>query len=483
MSNVLQQPLVFVDLETTGANASGDRITEIGIVEVSENGVSEWSTLVNPEVPITPFIQRLTGISDEMVATAPTFADIAVPLLARLRGRLFIAHNVRFDYGFLRNEFKRAGLDFRADVLCTVKLSRKLFPQHHKHNLDALVARHQLAVGGSRHRALTDARAIHAFWATIHQQLAPDVLLGALHELLKPISLPPGLDAACIEDLPESHGVYIFHGEGNTALLVAKSSNIRRSALAHFALDRKHNRDVLLQEETRRIDWIETAGELGAQLAELRLIKTLNPSLNPHKKRENELCSWKLVPAENGGMSLRLVHAREVDFCTEAGLHGLFASRKKAVETLREIAAAYRLCLIQLGLEHAPGGKHHACSAYPQPHCKGLCIGREAPGQHDIRLMGALARMKLQPWPFPGAVGLRETAKWGGVTELHCFDRWAYLGSARSETDLADLPAARPAFDADVYKLLVQYLKQAKIDLVPLPVVPGEPDDGEAGAW
>ncbi|MDP1704631.1 MAG: 3'-5' exonuclease, partial [Sulfurimicrobium sp.] len=105
MISALELPLVFVDLETTGANASGDRITEIGIVEVSEHGVSEWSTLVNPQAPISPFIQRLTGISNEMVSTAPTFAEVAGALLERLRGRLFIAHNVRFDYGFLRSEF------------------------------------------------------------------------------------------------------------------------------------------------------------------------------------------------------------------------------------------------------------------------------------------------------------------------------------------------------------------------------------------
>src|ERR1700693_4895500 len=122
----MQLPIVFVDLETTGATATADRITEIGIVEVSDRGVSEWSSLVNPEARISEFIERLTGISNAMVATAPTFASLADEVMARLQGRLFIAHNARFDYGFLKNEFKRAGQNFRATVLCTVKLSRKL---------------------------------------------------------------------------------------------------------------------------------------------------------------------------------------------------------------------------------------------------------------------------------------------------------------------------------------------------------------------
>ena len=123
------RPLAFVDLETTGATATSDRITEIGIVEVDADGtVREWQQLVNPGTRIPPFIEQLTGISNEMVADAPTFESVAAETLRRLEGRLFIAHNARFDYGFLKNEFKRLGIAFRAPVLCTVKLSRTLYP-------------------------------------------------------------------------------------------------------------------------------------------------------------------------------------------------------------------------------------------------------------------------------------------------------------------------------------------------------------------
>lgn len=125
--------MVFVDLETTGSTGTVDRITEIGIVEIHEDGeVREWSSLVNPQTSIPGFIQSLTGITNDMVAGAPTFAELADEVLSRLHGRLFVAHNARFDYGFLKSEFKRLGLDFKAPVLCTVKLSRRLFPQHSK---------------------------------------------------------------------------------------------------------------------------------------------------------------------------------------------------------------------------------------------------------------------------------------------------------------------------------------------------------------
>ena len=156
-----EQTIVFVDLETTGGSTTADRITEVGIVEMGPEGVSEWSSLVNPQMSIPPFIERLTGISNAMVQDAPTFAEIAPELIQRLSGKLFVAHNARFDYGFLKNEFKRLNLPFRADVLCTVKLSRRLFPQEYKHNLDAIISRHAL-VAESRHRALADARQLGA---------------------------------------------------------------------------------------------------------------------------------------------------------------------------------------------------------------------------------------------------------------------------------------------------------------------------------
>ncbi len=152
--------VVFLDLETTGASAGQDRITEVGLIEVDAGYfVREWATLVNPGIPIPPLIQSLTGINDAMVATAPYFEDIARELHEAIDGRMLIAHNARFDYGFLEHEFKRLGRAFSAPVLCTVRLSRKLFPQHARHNLDTLISRHDIECD-ARHRALGDARVL-----------------------------------------------------------------------------------------------------------------------------------------------------------------------------------------------------------------------------------------------------------------------------------------------------------------------------------
>jgi len=134
--------IAFVDLETTGTAPTGDRITEIGIVRVADGEfVDEWSTLVNPECSIPEDIRVLTGITNDMVRGAPTFAEVRREVLERLEGQLFVAHNARFDYGFLKNEFRRMEVKYTADVLCTVRLSRKLYPEAVGHGLDALIAR------------------------------------------------------------------------------------------------------------------------------------------------------------------------------------------------------------------------------------------------------------------------------------------------------------------------------------------------------
>ena len=238
---MFDQPTVFVDLETTGGSIVHDRITEIGIIEVGPAGVSEWSTLVNPWQRIPPFIEKLTGISNQMVSDAPGFADLASEVLQRLAGRLFVAHNARFDYGFLKNEFKRVGITFHATVACSVKLSRRLFPGEFKHNLDSIIARHQLPMV-SRHRALADARAVWLFVEKMQRE-QPVLLQQAFAEQVLRPSLPEGLDADSVDALPELPGVYLFYADNDVPLYVGKSVNLRRRVLQHFRADLTDDRE------------------------------------------------------------------------------------------------------------------------------------------------------------------------------------------------------------------------------------------------
>jgi DNA polymerase-3 subunit epsilon len=167
------------------------------------------------------------------------------------------------NYGFLKNEFKRAGHDFRATVLCTVKLSRKLFPQHARHNLDSLIERHGLSVS-SRHRALGDAQLIHQFWQRLQSAVAPETLAEVVKALTARPSLPAGLDPSAIDELPDGAGVYLFYGENDLPLYVGKSKELKKRVLAHFAADHAAAKEMSLAQQVRRIECIETGGEIGA---------------------------------------------------------------------------------------------------------------------------------------------------------------------------------------------------------------------------
>lgn len=456
LARSLPAPMVFVDLETTGGNALDDRVTEIGVVEVGPHGVEPWSTLLDPGAPIPPFIQQLTGITNDMVRGQPSFATLAEGLAERLHGKLFVAHNARFDYGFLKNEFKRAGIRFQADVLCTVRLSRLLFPSAARHGLDALIARFGLAPLG-RHRALADADLLWQFWQKLHTIYSPELIEQAVQRVTKRSSQPPQLPDEAIDALPNGPGVYLFYGEGDTLLYVGKSVDIRARVRAHFSGDHQVAKDLRISQEIRRVQARRTAGELGALLLESQLVKQLKPVHNRLLRRASSLYSWQLRPEDD---TPQLVNAKTLDFASADTLYGTFTSRNSAQSALRALADEHRLCCAQLGLETVAAGR--PCFGYQVKRCDGVCVGEAPLDAHTSRMREALCAMHLKTWPFEGPIAIEErstsgAADGGPEVEYHVIDRWQYLGSVTSQAALDALLDDMPAvtgFDPDIHRLL-----------------------------
>ena len=445
------QQLAFVDLETTGATASLDRITEIGIILVDESGVQEWSSLVNPETRISGFSERLSGISNEMVANEPRFCDLANRVYKMLEGRILVAHNARFDYAFLKQSFMREGIDFSAKTLCTVKLSRRLYPGYSKHNLDTLIERHGLKVSG-RHRALADAQLIHQFWEKIQATIPQETIQSALKALLGRPSTPMHIDLTMIDGLPEAPGVYLFYGENDLPLYVGKSVNIRQRVMSHFTADVTSAKEMSLSQQVRRIEHIRTGGEIGALLQEAALVKKLQPTHNRQLRRNNELCSIQLKEASEG-LKVHVAYANALDFATTSNLYGLFKSKREALKALTEIAGEHNLCKAIIGLEKVKVGS--PCFGRQLKKCRGACIGDEARLAHDARLMAGLGKLKIRTWPFDGPAYIKEGE------EMLLIENWAYLGSARSEEDIWNLMNGRDAcFNRDTYKILLATIGQ-----------------------
>ena len=463
---------VLLDLETTGGNPLNCRITEIAAVRV-ENGleVARWSTLVNPGTGIPPLIQSLTGISNTMVADAPTFDEVGATLLKLLEGAVLVAHNVRFDHGFLLNEYARMDIPLRVKTLCTVRLSRKLYPQHKSHGLDAIMQRHGLSTGLStlsRHRAMGDVDLMQSFLQTAMQELGADKVIEQAQILLQgSAALPPHLETN-VADIPETAGVYLFYGEPSEhsgsahlknvqiPLYVGKSIKLRSRVMSHFQAAGREAREMRIAQEIRRVEWIETAGELGALLLEARLVKELQPLLNRQLRRERALCAWRLDENPNAKPQMTLVRGDDLQPREFGQMYGVYRSKNQALSGLRELADTHGLCHQALGLASGKG----RCFAHQIGRCKGVCCGGEKPELHHLRLKLALKQQQLRVWPHAGKIGLREYNARTGRSDMHIFDQWCHLATVQNDAELDDILFSNTslAFDLDTYRLLLKHL-------------------------
>ncbi|MDQ3186267.1 MAG: exonuclease domain-containing protein [Pseudomonadota bacterium] len=449
---------VILDLETTGTTPLHDRITEIALIRF-ENGIEtdRWETLVNPGISIPPFISHLTGITNEMVRTAPTFAEISHKLYSCIEGAVLAAHNVRFDHGFLKSEFKRLGAVLRPKVLCTVKLSRKLYPQHRGHGLDAIMRRHGLTTH-ARHRAMGDVELVVAYLELAKRELGETQVLEAVASLLKGPSLPAGLDAAFLDEIPDSPGVYIFYGENDLPLYIGKSVALRSRVMSHFSSDHACSKDMRIGQQVSGVEWMETAGELGALLLESRLIKERRPVHNRRLRSSKELFSLSLAGGLNQIPLINIVAENAIHPALFEHLFGLFRSRRAAIEALRGMATDNRLCPWILGIESGKG----VCFAHQLKRCDGVCAGKESTDLHYLRLKQALVPHRLKRWPYPGRIGIREYWEATRRSQIHIFDNWCHLGTVEDEAELEEVLKTRSSlnFDLDTYRLLQKSLRK-----------------------
>ena len=447
--------LAFVDLETTGTRPTRDRITEIAIIPVDHGVVGEpLQSLVDPGVPIPPTITRLTGISDAMVEGAPVFARLVDAVAARLEGRWLVAHNARFDAGFLRNAFRSAGQVLTLRELCTVKLSRRLDRGERRHNLDALVSRHGLPVG-DRHRAMGDCQALPALLARFVERDGLEAVVEALERQIPRASTPPNLDPTILDAVPAVPGAYRFYGEEGALLYVGKSVNLRSRVRAHFADDHRSDREMRIAQQTHHVDWIETAGELGALLTEAWLVKRDRPIFNRRLRAQRSLLTWYWDDESDRPPVLRAID--EIEPADLHRAHGMFRSRHRGRERLTELAREHGLCPQFLGLE---SGKGRACFAHQVGACRGLCAGAEPEIAHRLRLKQALAPLAFEAWPYAGAIAIREMRD--GMEEWHLFRHWRYLGTARSPDEVAQILGSEevePPLDIDMYRLAVDAVR------------------------
>ena len=462
-------PLAFVDVETTGGYPGVHRIIDVAVVGMTGGRVDfEWQSLVNPGLRVPAGITALTGIDNEMLADAPRFEDIAKELRARLAGRVFVAHNVRFDYGFIRREFARMETQWRSPSMCTVRLSRALYPDMPRHNLDAVMEHHGIAME-NRHRAMPDAQVLRLFWSKLCAAWSTDQLQAAMDRASLRATLPAALSPDLAEDLPEAPGVYRFYGEagqGETLLYIGKANNLRERVLDHFRGGASDAKALKLAAQVRRVDWTQTAGELGALLLEAREIRETQPVYNRQLRGGGARLTWLFAD----GAPPQLVEL-DAQVLRSGNAFGTYRAERDARRALESLAREHKWCFKLLGLESGAG----SCFGFQIGRCNGACAGKESAAVHLARVMLGLMPQRLRQWPHDGPMMVREGS--GEHVRYHVVDGWQHLGTVEPGCDSSEAEelqrlgtrARRGTFDIDSYRILTRLLRDPRYRPQPLP--------------
>jgi DNA polymerase III subunit epsilon len=451
----MNEPLAIVDVETTGTSAVYGRVIEVAVIRVQGRRVVEtFTSLVNPECYIHPMIEGLTGITNEMVATAPTFAEISRQLRLLLQGAIFVAHNARFDYGFLRQEFARRRVNFSARCLCTMRLSRRLFPGQGRHDLSTIIDRHGI-VCEARHRAMGDAQAVLEFLRVVWERTAEEEYEQALLKVMKEARLPPAIQRDDVRNLPEEPGVYLFYGKEGELLYVGKSKNIRSRVSGHFSNDHRSAKEMEMCRNLHHVETRRTAGELGALLLESRLIKELRPIYNSASRSTRKMIVARRRANAEGYLAVSVEEIERIADGEQESILAVFKSTRQAQEALRRMAKEHRLCLALLGLERNRG----YCFGYHLHQCNGACGGDEDPAQYNLRLTDAFAKRLVKTWPYRGSVLIEEKHPHNGDGEAFLVSNWCLMSSVRySDVGIDKHVADGNRFDYDTYKILLRYM-------------------------
>lgn len=365
----------IIDVETTGLNPAGERITEIAVYLHDGHKITdEYQTLVNPEKRISHQITSLTGISNRMVTDQPRFCEVAKEIVEMTESRIIVGHNVSFDYRFLRAEYKRLFYDFKRKTLCTKQLSRKLLPGKTSYGLGNL-CRDLEITNEARHRAGGDALAtvkLFEHLRTIEDDLLKLSLKGLNSNLSKKI----------LDHLPEETGVYYFIDGSGEIIYVGKSLNIRDRILSHMS-NNNTKRAMEMRDRVVDIKWELTGSELIALLLESDEIKRRKPVFNRSQRRTTFQYGLFVITDVHG---YKWLQTKRING-TETPLTS-YTTQKEARAHLQYLVDEFHLCQKLCGLYPANG----ACFYHQINRCHGACLGKEPADEYNYRVDAAIER-------------------------------------------------------------------------------------------
>ncbi|MEK6154523.1 exonuclease domain-containing protein [Flavobacteriaceae bacterium 3-367] len=373
----------IVDIETTGNGILGNKITEIAIFKHDGHRVvDEFTSLVDPECEIPYFITGLTGIDNHLVRNAPKIHEIADRILELTQDTIFVAHSVNFDYKVIKNELKILGIDFTRKKLCTVRLSRRLFPGYRSYSLGKLCSALDIPLM-DRHRARGDAHAtVLLFQKLLLAQGADAIFKSFLNARSQEATLPPGLPKEVFTSLPMQPGIYYFKNDKGQIIYVGKAKNLKKRVLGHFY--DKADKEVQMCRETSAIDFELSGSELVALLMESAAIKQHYPLYNRAQKKSTQQYAIFCYEDRNGILHLAYNRLKLVPRPL-ATFYNLADCRSY----LQRICMSEELCPKYCHLQENVS----SCSHYSITSCGGICTGKESIEAYNEKVRSAIAHM------------------------------------------------------------------------------------------
>lgn len=380
----------IVDIETTGSKPVNFKVIEVAIIlHDGRKELDRFTSFVNPEEAISPFISRLTGIHDSDVADAPKFFEIAKKIVEFTKDAVFVAHNVSFDYGVIRREFKRLGFDFRLPHMCTVQTARVLIPGHKSYGLKNITKSLGIPLE-NHHRAIADTEATARLFEMLYERDSENELNHFIKKEINPKILHPKLDLEALDALPNKTGIYKFYNEVDQLIYIGKSIHIKKRVEQHL----KNSKTIKANEMRQnivRIDHELTGSELIALLLESAEIKKYQPPYNTAQRKAN--FSHGLYAHEDGNGYMNLLIKKN----SEAGKPIMtFTSAKNGRSYLEYCIKKFELCQ---RLCHIHDGKN-ACFNYTIKACKGACVMEESAETYNSRVMELLNDLNFKQSSF-----------------------------------------------------------------------------------
>src|SRR6478672_334885 len=333
-----KQEYAIVDIETTGGNASGSRITEIAIIiHDGTQIIDRWESLVNPQKEIPFAIFALTGITNEMVSGSPIFDDISEKVFDMLTNRIFVAHNVNFDYSFIRHQLEEAGFKWTARKLCTVRAARKIRPGFNSYSLGRLCNSLNIPLKNA-HRAGGDADATAKLFSLLLESDSEGEMAKMIKKTAQDQRLPPNLPPEDFENLPEKPGVYYFYDQSKKVIYVGKAVNIKKRVTSHFSGHNINPQRQNFLKDIYSISYEICATELMALLLECTEIKKLWPKYNRALKRFEPKFGLYHYEARSGYKYLAIGKMNKFQSCIET-----FNTLHDGINLLRSLAEQFNI--------------------------------------------------------------------------------------------------------------------------------------------